>query len=170
MGLDVSAFKNILAVDPSMVLCEEGGYPMDEHERFYKHPSYPEHYDGLVEGTYYSGEHVSGPSMNYGYYNRWRDQLAKLAGYPIGHSDIGYGARETYCASCWAGTKGPFSEQINFSDCEGAIGPSVSLKLSQDYAAFDEQAKTMGEDFYRGYTRFKNVFDAAASTGAVKFG
>lgn len=170
MGLDVHGYKSVRLACPSIVLKDEDGYPRDEHVRFYKHPAFPDQYDGLIEYGYYAGDYVDGPSMSYGYYGRWREQLAKLAGYPMEPYDLGDEVRVTYCAACWSGAKGPFSEQINFSDCEGTFGPTTTLKLSLDYIAFDEKAKTFGDEFYRVYTKFRNVFEKVSGNGVVKFG
>ena len=55
------------------------------------------------------------------------NELATLAGY-AGADDA------------WERTDGPFWELINFSDCEGVIGPKTSAKLAGDFAAFQEKA------------------------------
>ena len=78
---------------------------------------------------------------SYSAYNRWREALAKLAGYP--YSDLeeftGHqiGAFDVEC--------GPFHELVCFSDCEGTIGPKTSAKLYQDFCDFQDRAN-LSED------------------------
>lgn len=72
-------------------------------------------------------------------------------------------------ATCWQGATGPFSELINFSDCEGVIGPKTAAKLARDFAAFEAQAEAWGDDFYDQYLNWEEVFLMAADGGAVAF-
>ncbi|EJO27445.1 hypothetical protein QWC_31809, partial [Achromobacter marplatensis] len=103
----------------------------------------------------------------------WRDELAKAAGYPKGKYKQHGMDWESHCVECWNGAQGPFSELINFSDCEGAIGTAVSAKLARDFAEFDAKAKDhsgdLGARFYQLYKEFRAVFEMAADSGAVYF-
>ena len=66
----------------------------------------------------------------------------------------------------------PFFELINFSDCEGSIGPVVSAKLARDFAEFDERARSLndeGRHFYRLYKSWTTAFQMASDGGMVDF-
>lgn len=119
--------------------------------------------------AYKTDGECSGLSSGYGTYNGWREELAKLAGYPVQMREQ-YGREvESYCTACWGGAQGPFSEQINFSDCEGTIGPVVSAKLAKDYAEFAEKAEAVDGYFWEKYQEWQVAFQLAADNGAVKF-
>jgi hypothetical protein len=59
--------------------------------------------------------------------------------------------------------------EITFSDCDGTIGPEVSHKLAEDFAAHHEQAQSHGEHFYDRYLRWEKAFQTASDGGAVSF-
>lgn len=64
----------------------------------------------------------------------------------------------------------PFYELIDFSDCEGVIGPEVSAKLAKDFADWDEQAKRTLDDYdYEMYSNWHKAFKIASDGGAVIF-
>lgn len=102
---------------------------------------------------------------SYSGYNAFRMQLCRTA-HKVGPEAI------------WADTSGvydgkPFVELINFSDCEGFIGPDVSRKLAADFkthretfaSALDEARAWMLER----YDLWAKAFEVAAQTnGAVQ--
>lgn len=109
---------------------------------------------------------------SYSGYNRWRNRLAQLGGYaPTLHvAKAGAEAELRHDVTVWNGAQGPFSELINFSDCEGSIGPAVSAKLLVDFGAFREQAEALNDQgFLHMYTSFQRAFALAADDGAVIF-
>ena len=174
MGLDVYAYSNVKKID--CVLDEDGDavHPVtresvDYDVRVYANPDFPGRADGVEDRACYTGKECSSLSAGYGSYNAWRNQLAKLAGYPeTRHTN--YGITEMrHDAGAWAATSGPFWELINFSDCEGTIGPIVSAKLARDFADFEERAKTVGGRFYDGYQQWREAFETAADNGLVNF-
>ncbi len=75
----------------------------------------------------------------------------------------------------------PFYELINFSDCEGQIGPKVSEKLFQDFANPENEKKFLDycktnfgtdylEDFYQAnWDDFKKAFEIARQGGLVQW-
>ncbi|MEN9870269.1 MAG: hypothetical protein RLZZ171_1257, partial [Cyanobacteriota bacterium] len=70
--------------------------------------------------------------------------------------------------------KGPFVELINFSDCEGVIGSSLSAKLAKDFADFNDRAKKTaaeyrGDWFYSLHQKWQEAFELAAQNGAISF-
>ena len=67
----------------------------------------------------------------------------------------------------------PFVELINFSDCEGFIGPVASAKLAKDFAAFRDRAQsadsTHGAYDFERYCKWQEAFEFAADNGCVQF-
>lgn len=98
---------------------------------------------------------------SYGGYNEWRKWLCSLA--------LGVDVDEVWKnPAAYAGK--PFVELINFSDCEGTIGPVVSAKLAKDFAEFSARAAGANADGYGSlYRDFAKAFETAAKGGAVKF-
>ncbi|CUR70311.1 hypothetical protein [Achromobacter xylosoxidans] len=175
MGLDISAYARIKKLD---AVFDDDGDPIDpttreplEYDlRVYCNPDFPGRADDLTHrGVYIAEDSLGFSAGGYGRYNMWRNELAKMAGYPKGTYKQ-YGSDfESYCVACWNGEQGPFAELICFSDCEGAIGSKVAAKLASDFAAFDERAKAHDAAgwFYEQYQEWRAAFELAADNGAV---
>jgi len=175
MGLDISAYRCIEKVD---CVYDEGGDPIDPvtreyidyDVRAYVNPDFPGRADGIEDkGVYLAKESMRVGCGAYSQYNRWRDDLAKLAGYPL-KAYIQYG--NTYHSNAegaFNATEGPFWELICFSDCDGTIGPIASAKLAKDFAEWDERAKVVGGYFYDQYQQWRAAFEMAADNGMVRF-
>lgn len=170
MGLDISAHSKLIEV-PDAERDEDGKLVRwGELIQFYNNPDFPGRFAGLKEKMAYAIKGDSeGLSCGYRRYIAWREELAKLAGYKAGKYEHYGQIRESYCLPCWDGAEGPFSEQINFSDCEGTIGPIVCAKLAKDYADFAEKAEAVGGYFWEKYQVWKKCFELGADSGAVKF-
>lgn len=176
MGLDITSYRKISKmagvnyVDGEVVDSESGQF-VDCDLVAYVNPDFPGRNDGVEDGQAYDAEDQFGfRAGGYGWYNHWRDELAKISGWPKGSYEQ-YGKEwESYAASAWKATSGPFWEIINFSDCEGVIGPETSKKLFEDFTAFDEAAKHSNyPNFYQIYRDFRKAFEMAADGGAVRF-
>lgn len=175
MGLDVTAYRKLTKID---AVWDATGHAIDPATREEIHydlhadasPDYPERIAGIEDNTLYiSEDSMALPCGAYSRYNRWREDLAKMAGWPEG-SYHQYGQDyPSHAASAWQATSGPFWELINFSDCEGTIGPEVSRKLLADFIEHDQVAATMDEQFYAQYSKWKAAFEMAADGGAVDF-
>lgn len=160
MGLDVTAYGKVTLVE---------ALPLTEHNAHTEHPldaQWETHAylytvgfdraDGLVDGFYLTERKLRVGHWTYSGYNRWRDELAALVG--------------TTAAAVWKDPKpGPFVELINFSDCDGFIGPKTCAKLARDFGAYHERVGDAG-DFAEGYESFAGAFRHAADSGAVRFG
>lgn len=170
MGLSVYGYSNLEIVRDN-AYTESGARHEDIDDVFYKNSAFPAVYDGLVENAGYVGEYCNGPDFAYSGYGVWRNKLAKLAGYSEREFETypGAGKRMLFAADCWLGATGPFAELINFSDCEGTIGPTFSKKLLADFIEYEERAKAEGGFFYEQYALFRNVFEHASNNGCVKF-
>lgn len=160
MGLDISFHskaKFLAAEEP-----EDGELDYDAHA--YVNPDFSERADGLKGGFYkVEGEGGSFRAGSYSGYNRWRGALAQL----VGVTDRGvFEGRHPNC---------PFHDLINFSDCEGAIGPKTSAKLAAEFESWRERAQkfaaTTGDPewFMRIYDDFAEAFKTAANDGFVSF-
>jgi len=113
--------------------------------------------------------HVFGDTYNfhagsYGSYNRWRTSLCLAAHgtYPL----IIWDNKSKYAGK-------PFVELIDFSDCEGVIGPEVSTKLAEDFCAHAVMARGWNIVdrgwFLAKYEEWQRAFCLAADDGAVIF-
>ena len=152
MGLDITAHRNLQReADQTKA--------RDDYEiRIWINPDFPGRCDDVAEGFYTSEEEFDFRAGSYGWYNAWRDMLARLAG----HSE----ARDV-----WRDKKpGPFTELISFSDCEGTIGTAVSAKLAKDFADYQHAADNHPNEFFREkYNVWRKAFELAAQNGAVQF-
>lgn len=170
MGLDITWYRKLtVAAD---VTRNEDGEPVDADGKYARHvhvffdnPDFPGRALGIdCAAAFHAFASGAGPSWSYHGYHNWRQQLAAVAGYNSANE-------------LWEGkvTSGPFYELINFSDCEGVIGPIVAAKLAKDFEEFSAAAKeahTAGQvDSYwlAAFLLMKNAFEQAADSGAVKF-
>lgn len=160
MGLDVTAYSGLqkLTDDDGKFTVWLGG----------NDPAFAGRAPEFEAGEVYGFENsIDGWSGGYGKYNRWRELLAKLAGYPETNG--------SHAAACWADTArepitgGPFYELIDFTDCDGVLGTAVCAKLANDFAEWDDRAKKIGGDWYEAYVVWRRVFELASDRGAVKF-
>lgn len=172
MGLDITAYKKITPLD---AVFDQDGDPIDpktreplEGDYFHmcENPHYTERADGLARGLYAYEDATGFRAGSYSGYSQWRDQLAELAGYAAAPRED----HHKHSASAWDAESGPFWELINFSDCEGTIGPKTSAKLAKDFA--DHQAKAdahESERFRSLYGQWRVAFEMATDEGAVDF-
>lgn len=161
MGLDVTAYGRLRKADRQE---PEAEYDLPCAVRIYVEPSFRERCQDLEDRVVYEcATECEGPSMAYSFYNRWRDRLAQIAGYGS-------------AADVWnnKATTGRFVELIDFSDCEGCIGPTVCRKLAQDFGAFQQSVDLLpatieNDRFKEIYRKFRRAFELASNGGCVKF-
>lgn len=164
MGLDIVAYENITYVEPANI--DEYGEGLDAEgeylDQIHGYSSFPERADGLEVGKYFEAKDVySFRAGSYSGYNFWRSELAKFAGY---NSDIDFWENATNDTI--------FNELINFSDCEGLIGPKTSARLYQDFQINYEQARIFVSEcnyFMENYEEFMKAFQMASNNGFVRF-
>lgn len=161
MGLDISTLKN-----PKFLVAyadAEEDEPVDPETGDYASLVWQDgdrpQGDGFAEG-YYTGEVGHGfRAGSYSSYNYVREKLSELA--------LGVQPREVWeNPSAYEGK--PLYELVNFSDCEGFIGPKTSAKLLTDLNALDlgqleEYPRRVAEDFKIAFK------EAADSGGFVRF-
>lgn len=181
MGLDISAYRRVTKLDVNFDECGEAidkitGELVDYDVRVFANPHFPGREEGVEDGATYTAQDGMSFRTGYGAHGAWREDLATLAGYPATTVDRGYGSvSEMHSGGAWSSESGPFWELINFSDCEGTIGPVVSAKLAKDFAEWDERAKQYDQDnaldgyFYKRFQEWRQAFDMAADGGLVDF-
>lgn len=163
MGLDIHGY-GILTEVP------DGDNDPDGYDFIaFDNPDFPGRCEGLKDGMFYrAGADAHAPSMSYGSYNRWREQLAELAGYP--RVSVRGEREPRHTLGAYAKGSGPFYELVWFSDCEGTLGPAVCAKLAADFGRFVPAAAAKGGAFYATYIHLHTVFTNASMGGAVQFG
>ncbi len=163
MGLDITAARCIERIGDSYE-DGDGVYIGSQPAEFIPRA------DGLSPGMYRARESFSFRAGSYGGYNKWRNELAKLAGYPQRPLVDRRGVRELHAQGAWETDSGPFWELINFSDCEGSIGPKTSAKLAKDFAEHQTKAEAHPDEWFRElYAEWRKAFEMAADGGVVTF-
>ncbi|KVM89663.1 hypothetical protein [Burkholderia stagnalis] len=168
MGLTITAYCGLDEIETPRF--DSNGDPLDTFAvRFYGAPRFPDHADGIDTGLIYrytnSYEFYAG---SYAIFHIWREQLAKLAGYPAitlpGRRGVWH---ENGAIDAGAG---PFYELIHFSATMGTIGPRLSRKLADDFSRF-MHAVDAAEDgtFALLYRNWFQAFMLARLSGAVQF-
>ena len=165
MGLDIRAYRG-LQLAPAGQLSDDSSLYLRE-ALAYTNKAFPGRADGLHPEMAYSGceDSFAFQAGSYMYYSKWLNQLAEMAG----------------LGSAWAVRTNPekegqpFVELINFSDCEGVIGPKVAAKLAKDFADYEFTASAFAaeskDDFFLAlYREWRRAFEWAADGGMVYFG
>lgn len=181
MGLDITAYRGLKKLD---VVFDFDGEPInpktresiDDYVKVYVNGDFPGRAEGLEDRAIYSYEEAEACySSGYGSYNVWRNALARMAGYPLTKYKTGFGGtNESHAAACWdpGGATGPFSELINFTDCDGTIGPVVAAKLLRDFEEWEERAKALSDAppyFFERYAGLLSGLRLAAAGGCLRF-
>lgn len=178
MGLDITAHKQLSKID---CVFDASGNPIHPETRealdfaFLASVNYdfPGRNGSIEDGTYYNaGDSFGFRAGSYGGYNAWRDELAKLAGYPakpVDRYNTG-SVQQRHDQGAWNADSGPFWELINFSDCEGVIGAEVSAKLAKDFAEYQSAVDAHDDEYFRArYNEWRKAFEMASDNGAVDF-
>lgn len=156
MGLDVTWYRQCQKTD------HEDGADFEARNN----PNYPQRSDQIEDRSFYVALASGGIACGaYSRYNRWREELAKMVGYPATGEDEFH----KHSASAWAASSGPFWELINFSDCEGTIGAGPSKKLVADFRQWKPQADAIGGEFADQYAKWQHAFEQASDNGCVDF-
>jgi len=156
MGLGIVAYEGL----------EPGNGIMVSHDFFGRASD-------IDEGSYKQmGESFSFQVGSYSSYGSWRRHLC-LAIHGVEPEELWDNAGNFIDK--------PFYELINFSDCEGQIGPKVSEELYQDFANPDNEKKFLDYikgnleseylvDYHkRNWENFKRSFELARQGGLVSF-
>lgn len=172
MGLAIRYHSNLVKARGNEAF-DETGEIKDGWVQIWVNTDFPGREDRLEDRRCYSAESSEYfYAAGYAHYGSWREMLAKLAGYPaVDFDKFGDGRLEKrHAAGAWGAGSGPFWELIQFSDCEGIIGPETSKKLADDFARFQERADQIGDVWFLGlYAKFRKAFETASENGAVEF-
>ena len=168
MGLDILAFERVTLTDEHPVEDEEGNYcgDADDHYPIYAQGDYQKQLGGLLPNRCYdtSGKTFHFRAGSYSGYSAWRDALS-IAG--LGVPSMRVWQEPATWSIC------PFYELINFSDCEGVIGPSMAYKLARDFRIQRETVRprllAQGAWYAELYDLWQEAFELAANTGMVRF-
>jgi hypothetical protein len=137
--------------------------------------------DGISNGEYLYEPGGSFRAGSYSGYSRWRKMLACMIGWEIEElwGKVGTLIHRNENINNVLDENGeadiniPFVELLNFSDCEGFIGPKTSAKLHADFLEWHDKAKSFkdgGEYFYDLYQKWMKAFEVASDGGCVVLG
>ncbi len=177
MGLDITAYEHLTLKKAITLKTRQADEWADEEEG--ENNGWVFLYDtawrgdGLKEGWYKpEGERYRFRAGSYGGYNGWRTHLCQ-AMLDVSAKALWETQEHPLVATRFLGK--PFVELINFSDCEGVIGPRTSKKLATDFAEHkDKFAATLDPKltdfgYAESYDDWTKAFALASETGAVHF-
>lgn len=168
MGLDISVYRNARKVDPQPVRKDNGQWPdevwdSDTVIAFVPDDSMLRSLRGLEPDTVYDADYDHGfRAGSYGGYNAFRSMLAEellgVSPYEVWNNPMSWVDK-------------PFFELINFSDCEGTIGPEAAADLAVDFDMFQDRVQRVPDEYFRErYAEWQHAFHiAAAHHGLVDF-
>ena len=174
MGLDISAHSKIELIEQIDADTWYDKYGDDGSITYIYDCTDAEHASrtaGVTVGAAYriNGESHGFRAGSYSGYNEWRNDLAVLM--------LGVPASAVWGDTAAYADK-PFYELIDFSDCEGVIGPVVAAKLARDFAEHQHKADAYQDqeggpnysDYWRRkYADWRKAFELAADNGFVSF-
>lgn len=174
MGLDITAVRgaSLLAPHPQdekdwdeKCCYGTGEWKRNRYHLSHDNGEFPEQGEGILRGCYSVREHFHFRAGSYSGYSAYRRHLAAA----VGVMDLGRWWQKP--------TVVPFAEQLNFSDCEGVIGPQTATKLLKDYKEWVQpfrrqiqRAAPMELEWYEQcYQNWIRAFQMAADGGFVVF-
>ncbi len=167
MGLDITAYAKVTlvrAIDLEDYNKDEGARTLANgggHCYLFENCDDRPQSDGMPAGIYATSGFFGFDAGSYGGYNAWRDQLAQMM--------LDMMARQVWEADKGSLAGRPFVELIDFSDCEGFIGPKTCAKLSADFAKNQDKANKSDRRFRDMYANWHKAFAIASEGGAVRF-
>lgn len=181
MGLDVMAVKNAKLIENPTV---------NEAEDLTKiyHGYFGDQCGDLKDGGHYDyDEHKWFCRMSYGRYSYFRNDLAKIGGWPEfivpkpSYDDPDYDNKSYYhrhpnVAAIYNQdgdeVEGPFVEVVCFSDCEGFISADFCKKLHADFVNHQSKAEELfsdNESFLNMYNGLRDAFEFGSHSGFVQY-
>lgn len=139
MGLDIRTFTNIRRISPEeekAIMEHPDGPHEGAYEKGYVYPDINPHFPGREEGVedvpYTFDESIHFRAGSYSGHSAFRQHICTM---------LGLGEFMSWIRAQTVDTHGPFEEFLNFSDCEGVIGPVVSKKLAKDFLEHEKTAR-----------------------------
>lgn len=167
MGLDITVYTKLKKITKKKRI-EDGDW--DVHVTRSAHPEIERSLD--VEVGYYEydegSEYFGFRAGPYSGYNQFRELLCEAI-LDVKPKMV-WERSENYVDK-------PFYEIINFSDCEGTMGPTVSKKLHNDFVTYREKFESFIKNkfpFYdthymKVYDNFTTGFEMASKGGVLVF-
>ncbi len=129
MGLDISYYKigNKVEVDENIEAWSDEFYEEYGHDLIWLYSNYEMEQSDDLDG-FYRSERLGGfRAGSYSGYSNYRDTLRRLSIVAMAENkELAEKYKDEY----------PFELQLNFSDCEGFIGPFSSVTLRDQYREF----------------------------------
>lgn len=167
MGLDISVYERVELVTEVHAVEDSDGricYEDKGHIKPYQEGCFQHNNGGIEPSKCYisTGEETGFRAGSYGYYGEWRRQLCLTAtGMEI---EVLWDSPEKYFDQ-------PFWNLINFSDCEGVIGPTICAKLAEEFRTHRENVRPQLDEEWGQpkYDEWQEAFELAAAGGMVVF-
>lgn len=173
MGLDISAYSRVreIGIASDTEEWEREYWMQGRADTFYVWPShvlepdFPGRLEGSIvrpNGVYEYAGSCYFRAGSYSGYNEWRNELSIAT--------IGVPAKTVWRTPS-AYEDSPFFELVQFSDCEGFIGPVVAGRLLEDSHApsITAYAKGRGGRFEGLFVQWRRAFELASDGGVIKF-
>ena len=153
MGLNISAYSNIRFLHNN-IGDSKGAY-------LYVNEHFKDRADGLVDGYYDFDEEYYFRAGSYSGHSKCRELAAKALGFTV---------IEEYWDECTPET--PLYDLLNFSDCEGTIGPLCAKRLYESITKHKTRIlERVGENqYFLGWLEdFQRAAKLAMQNGAISF-
>lgn len=171
MGLDTTAYEFVERLRGG-----GGSGDDDRHILAFSHKNFPHALEGL-EGVdsffvFPGGREVYRGGFHYRGYGNTNHTCSSYSGHSYLRDLIADKFLDTTPEEIWVNPDEfkdkPFFELINFSDCEGVLGPVACRNLADDFNSHPDLDS--GDSFYDElYKDFGKSFNIAADTGVVVF-
>jgi hypothetical protein len=175
MGLDIRAVSKIELEDTAEVKAVKDAMFMSQGDEIFtldtglrKIDVYSMHTQDMEEGTYYETHESKSESMSFSYggYNGFRNEISLAL--------LGAPAKEVWVNEQYY-KESPAYKLINFSDCEGLFGPTVSKEIHEQlvanrdkYAEYIEKKEDTGYPLFT-YDKLIKIFELGADDGIIMF-
>lgn len=198
MGLDITAYKGVKKLGEPIfdaygdeIGVRSGKAKLDdgrEVETFidisdvdftkpYSNRYFPTHIGDLDDSAVYSYDDAISPfSCGYGGYAYFKDELARIAGYPSGShlglsnfNDRPYMATVIYNYEIEKKERGLLSDLLYFADNEGSICNSYCQKILADLKVIEHRKKELSERHQELFDNLLEIFSFASDDGFVDF-
>jgi hypothetical protein len=174
MGLDIRAVSKIELEDTAEVKAVKDAMFMSQGDEVYemhpdirKYPEYSMHTQDMVDGVYHETSESKSESMSlsYGGYNGFRNEISLAL--------IGAPAKEVWVNEQYY-KESPAYKLINFSDCEGLFGPTVSKEIHEQLVAnrdkYVEHLRANSNHYdIEYYDKLTRIFGLGADDGIIMF-
>jgi hypothetical protein len=175
MGLDIRAVSKIELENTAEVKAIRDAMFMSQDDEVFimdadlrKHAEYSMHTRDMADGTYYETHESKSESMSFSYsgYNGFRNEISSAL--------IGAPAKEVWENEQYY-KESPAYKLINFSDCEGLFGPTVSKEIYEQLVSnrdkYVEHFRSNPGIHYdiEDYDKLTEIFRLGSDNGIIMF-